>query len=85
MKKFFIFFSVLVFAIVLVGCKKAATPLTITYNLDGGVNASSNVATFTKDDTVTLTAPTKEGYTFLGWYDNTGFTGDPITSIPAGT
>ncbi len=27
----------------------------------------------------------KAGYTFAGWYDNPEVTGDPITSIPAGT
>ena len=35
-------------------------------------------------ETYTLPTPTKEGATFLGWYDNPQFTGSPLTTIPAG-
>ena len=35
-------------------------------------------------ETYTLPTPTKDGDTFLGWYDNERFTGSPLTSIPAG-
>ena len=31
------------------------------------------------------TATTKENYTFAGWYDNVGLTGDAVTEIPAGS
>ena len=34
--------------------------------------------------TYTLPTPVKEGYVFLGWYDNPNGTGNKITSIPAG-
>ena len=34
--------------------------------------------------TYTLPTPVKEGYDFVGWYDNPNGTGTPITSIPAG-
>lgn len=45
----------------------------ITYNLDGGTNASSNPSYYTQDDKITLAPPTKLGYEFLGW---TGSNGD---------
>ncbi len=42
---------------------------TINYELDGGTNSPDNPATYRySDGTVTLKAPTKEGYTFEGWY-----------------
>ena len=40
---------------------------------------------YTVKDEVTLPTPTKEGYDFLGWYDNENFTGEPITSMQVGT
>lgn len=41
---------------------------TIEYELDGGINAEGNPATFDKNtSTITILAPTKEGYFFLGW------------------
>lgn len=40
----------------------------ITYNLDGGINNSENVNSYTiNDSTITLSNPTKEGYIFKGW------------------
>ena len=56
----------------------------ITYNLDGGENAAGNPATYREDTAVTLLAPTRTNYDFGGWYDNSGFTGDPVTVIPVG-
>ena len=44
---------------------------TITYNLDGGTNSTANPSTYTVEKGFSLTAPTKSGYTFLGWsFDN---------------
>ncbi|MDY4182983.1 MAG: InlB B-repeat-containing protein [Candidatus Onthovivens sp.] len=54
----------------------------ITYNLDGGTNASSNPSTYTIESAFTFAAPSKTGYTFLGWFDNNG---NQVTSIVAGT
>ena len=34
--------------------------------------------------TYTLPTPVKEGYDFVGWFDNPNGTGTPLTSIPAG-
>jgi uncharacterized repeat protein (TIGR02543 family) len=59
---------------------------TITYVLDGGINAGTNPATYTDADLpLTLAAPTRAGYTFEGWYTNSGFTGTVVTQIPAGS
>ena len=44
-----------------------ATTYAITYDLAGGTEAAENPATYTTEDTITLTAPTREGYTFDGW------------------
>lgn len=42
---------------------------TITYVLDGGTNSENNPSTYTVLYGVTFADPTKEGYTFEGWYD----------------
>jgi uncharacterized repeat protein (TIGR02543 family) len=58
----------------------------ITYNLDNGINDVDNPITYTSnDDAHILFEPTKEGYTFVGWYDNSEFTGDILTEITAGS
>jgi uncharacterized repeat protein (TIGR02543 family) len=57
---------------------------TITYILNGGTNAGANPASYTNAELpITLAAPTREGYTFEGWYADSGFTGTALTSIPA--
>ncbi|WP_158539833.1 InlB B-repeat-containing protein [Gordonibacter sp. 28C] len=55
----------------------------ITYNLDGGVNAASNPATYTVGTAVQLAAPTKDGYMFDGWYTDASFS-NRVTEIAAG-
>ncbi len=52
----------------------------ITYNLNGGTNNSSNPSSYTIEDSITLTKPTKPGYTFNGWYSDANFT-TKVTSI----
>ncbi len=50
----------------------------ISYNLDGGVNAPSNPSTYNVNSaTITLADPTRDGYTFAGW--------SPSGSIPSGS
>ena len=39
----------------------------ITDDLGGGTNAAGNPDTYTTEDTVTLQAPSRTGYTFKGW------------------
>lgn len=58
-----------------------ANQYNITYVLNGGTNDSRNPSTYTKEDTVTFKSPTKENSTFLGWYENADFSGNPIGSI----
>jgi len=54
----------------------------ITYQLDGGSNHSLNPSSFNEEtETIILKDPTKEGYTFLGWYDGT----TKVTQIEKGT
>jgi uncharacterized repeat protein (TIGR02543 family) len=48
--------------------KWTATNYTITYDLDGGTVATANPGTYTiESDDITLTNPTREGYSFAGW------------------
>lgn len=54
----------------------------ITYNLDGGVNNSNNPSKYTINDSITFQNPTKEGYKFLGWYDDTNV---QVLGIDVGT
>ena len=57
----------------------------ITYNgVEGATNP--NPASYTiESEAITLDTPTKDGYTFAGWFDNAGFTGSAVTTIAAGS
>ena len=64
------------------------TPITynITYHLNGGENHASNPDNYTiETSTITLQAPTKNRYTFDGWYSDAEFTGEKVTTITKGT
>ncbi len=59
---------------------------TITYHLNGGTNHADNPTSYTVETpTFTLQAPTKELYTFEGWYQQADFSGDKVTQITEGT
>jgi len=59
---------------------------TITYNLNGGIVDPANPAGYNVDsETVTLTNPVRQGYTFTGW-SGTGISGKSTTvTIPKGS
>ncbi len=59
---------------------------TITYNLNGGTNHSSNPATYTMNSpAITLQAPTKDNNSFLGWTGSNGAVNQTSVTIPAGS
>mgnify|MGYP004648648895 CR=1 FL=1 len=63
-----------------------AVEYSITYNLDGGTNNASNPTKYTVETaTITLAAPTKTGYNFGGWYENSGLTGSAVAKIAKGS
>ena len=54
----------------------------VTLHPNGGTINSGNVTGYTYGVGATLpTDVTRTGYTFKGWYDNEGLTGDPVTAI----
>ena len=58
----------------------------ITYNLNDGTNAATNPASYTiETENITLAEPTKEGFTFGGWYTDSSFSGTKQTSIEKGS
>ena len=59
---------------------------TITYNLNSGTQANNPPTSYNiTSAAVTLPTPTRAGYTFGGWFENSGLTGTAVTSIPAGS
>jgi uncharacterized repeat protein (TIGR02543 family) len=61
--------------------KWTAETYSVSYNADGGTHSSP--ASYTYGVGVTLTAATKTGYIFNGWFDNANFDGSAVTAIPA--
>ena len=67
MKKYL---SLLLFLFVfLIGCNEVKTTYTITYDLNGG-EATGLIESFESGDAVKLVIPTKEGFEFIGWYQD---------------
>ena len=65
--------------------KWTAIVYSITYELDGGTNADGNPASYTiETETITLKNPTKDGYTFDGWYEAEDFSGTAVSGWNAG-
>ena len=63
---------------------------TVQWDLNDGTpagHAATNPNTVTSytvlDPDVTIAPATRTGYDFLGWYDNPGFTGAPVTNLHA--
>ena len=54
------------------------TLYTITYELNGGVQANNQVTTYTTNNNQSILTPTKANYIFGGWYLNSNLSGDDI-------
>lgn len=59
--------------------KWTAKKYSITYELDGGKNDEDNPETYTVEKEEKFENPTKEGYEFIGWYEDKDYT-KPIES-----
>lgn len=58
----------------------------ITYNLNGGKLQKNDIKEFNiETKTFNLPTPQKDGYEFVGWYDNPELTGENISKIEKGT
>ena len=68
--------------------KWEVTDYSITYELNGGTNAEENLR-YTEytilSETIALANPTREGYTFAGWYQTKEYSGAKITEIEKGS
>ena len=58
----------------------------INYELNGGYWENSNIVNYvyTMDTVTEYTQPIRDGYGFLGWYDNPDFEGYPVSSSTIG-
>jgi uncharacterized repeat protein (TIGR02543 family) len=56
--------------------------LTFYYNEGTGTNPTSYTVI---TPTFSLAAPTRDGYTFGGWYTDAGFSGSPVTQVTLGS
>lgn len=56
----------------------------IEYILDGGTMTAPNPDAALSDVSAPLPEPVREGYVFLGWYDNSGGIGEPYLCTPFG-
>jgi len=56
----------------------------IEYVLNGGENPADAPMQYTIEDSVTLPTPTREGYTFQGWYADAAFTPPGCENISTG-
>ena len=70
---------------VTVSAEFEAVTYTIIYDLDGGINAVDNPTTYTVEDDITLSAPTKDGYTFTGWTWGNQTTPQQSVTLDAGS
>lgn len=60
----------------------AATAISVSYQLNGGSNASANASSFKSDGEMALAAPKRSGYVFAGWYLDARFA-QKVTKLSA--
>lgn len=69
--------------------KWAPSEYAVTYNLNGGEGVAKGYYTFVYSDgngeAYTLQTPTRDGYEFIGWYENAEFSGSYVEEIEKGT
>ncbi len=56
----------------------------ISYSLGGGSNSGYNPTSYTVEKEISLEKPSRRGYSFDGWYSNSGFT-SPVEKITKGS
>lgn len=64
---------------------KGETLYKISYVLNGGTFTTDPIASYTGGEKISLPAPQREGFIFLGWFDNEALTGNAVTEISAGS
>ena len=69
---------------VTVSAEFEAIRYTISYDLNGGTNAAGNPTSYTVEDSITLQAPSRDGFTFTGWTWNDQTEPTTTVSILAG-
>ena len=89
--------SIFLLFVVLPGCRDSSlsdvsggsnysTSYSILYEMNGGINAPGNPASYNADTlSIELKTPTKSDCIFLGWYENEDFSDNPVTQITAGS
>ena len=73
--KLLLLMIIIIFTVAFTGACHRAEVITISFNSNGGSEVFPVTVT---EDSVLPANPTKEGYTFTGWYNDLGF---PITAI----
>ena len=82
MKKLLLTLSLLVIgAFGLFAASCGATTYSLSFDTDGGAEISA--VEVQEGEEYTLPVPTREGYSFEGWYLTADFSGDPVTTITA--
>ena len=75
-KKIISFILIISFALILAGCGKKVE---LSFEVNGGTAISA--VSLDKKSEYTLPTPSRDGYSFEGWYLNSDFSGDSITVI----
>ncbi|MCF0114407.1 MAG: InlB B-repeat-containing protein, partial [Erysipelotrichaceae bacterium] len=56
---------------------------TLSFELNEGAYEGTLPTQYIKGEELELPTPTKDGYKFMGWYDNAQFSGAAMTTLPA--